>query len=160
MARRTTFERQGLFIPALETSVNFIESQLCVFLSGVLEGVALCSTPVYFSTLSVDSFPPTPRKSWKKTSSMCVFFNSIGSISSLVVCYTSASAQQSKKPFRQKSLISSPDALYPSKAGAGQPQRAWRKGMAVLSQGPEIWEVELDGCLPVLNLVFKCDFIA
>lgn len=27
------------------------------------------------------------------------------------------------------------------------------------SRGPEIWDVDLEGCPPVLSLGFKCDFI-
>lgn len=37
--------------------VNFVFSQSYRFLSGILEGVALCSASVNFSILGVDSFP-------------------------------------------------------------------------------------------------------
>lgn len=83
---------------------------------------------------------------------VCVVLDNIRSIGSLVVCHISASARQSKKPFRQESLISSPDALYPSKAGTSQPQRVWRSGVA------GDLDAEFDSFLPGLNLVFKCDF--
>ena len=34
-----------------------------------------------------------------------------------------------------------------------------RHGMAAHVRGSEIWDVELDGCLLVLNLVLKSDFM-
>lgn len=83
---------------------------------------------------------------------VCAVLDNIRSIRRLVACYISASAQQSEKPFRQESLISSPDAPYPSKAGASQPQRVWGRGAA------GDLGAEFDGGLPVLNLVFTCDF--
>lgn len=61
---------------------------------------------------------------------MCVLLTSMGSISRLVVCHPCAWAEQSKSHSDKKSLISFPAAHYPSRAGARQPQRVWRNGVA------------------------------
>lgn len=112
----------------------FIYSQLCISLSGVLEGVTLCLTSVYFDTLSMDSLSSNLRRSQKKTSSMCVFLYRSHQQLHWWLLYFGA-AQQSKTPFRQTSLIPSLDALQPSRAGANQMQRSWRTMMVVLRSG-------------------------